>query len=349
MRHGKKRIVLLFTSFTVLLTACGKEQDQPQFRLSNADSHVTCDDAERDFQPRYLHLAKGPVTAEALESLKSKRLRWPFNPLSIGHSTASYQNYGGAPYFHHGLDIRQDAGVEVQAVAGGEVVNIENYMPSDAYWEVAIKDDDGYLWQYHHLDRTSIPESVWQAFRSHSKIDAGSRLGEIYYWDVSTFGERYHHLHLNVLGEGGVYLNPFSFLEDLDDSSAPQFARIGLLKNGRAVNGSAVSGDYSIFATIHDLILHEKFFVPPHEIRFSVDKGEEHLVWNFDTLPEAIIVKPRFTNFLFRRKPAVIISVANLALILISLKMQLIVSVFQDRRALIVSALLLVILAVTRQ
>ena len=50
--------------------------------------------------------------------------------LSIGHTSASYQNYSGdyrQAYFHHGLDIRANAGQEVFASAGGKVVNIEDY------------------------------------------------------------------------------------------------------------------------------------------------------------------------------------------------------------------------------
>src|SRR5688500_15621489 len=102
-------------------------------------------EAERRLNPAVASLATG-----RLPTGRPLRHPWPVTVLSIGHTSASYQNYGGSPYFHHGLDVRADAGSDVLAAAGGKVVNIENYGGSAAYWEVAILDDEGFLWQYHH-------------------------------------------------------------------------------------------------------------------------------------------------------------------------------------------------------
>jgi hypothetical protein len=239
--------------------------------------------AERLPRLQYSQLATAPQKIR--NDLKGK-YDWPFPPLSIGHSTASYQNYGGNPYFHHGLDVRGNAGTSIYASAGGQVVNIENYMPNDpAYWEVAILDDEGYLWQYHHIDRSSIPASVWDAFRKKEKVPAGTKLGEIYYWPVVSMGERFHHLHLNVLASGGSYVNPFNFLKALNDSSAPVIEEIGILKNKRRHSSNSVKGTYSLYAKVHDLILHDRFVVPAHELQIRVDNTPFDTVWNFDTLP----------------------------------------------------------------
>lgn len=225
-------------------------------------------------------LANGPIIGEKTVH------PWPFDPLSIGHSNASYQFYGGEPYFHHGLDIRGPAGTAVVASAGGKIVNIENYVPGNpAYWEVAVLDEQGYLWQYHHVDRNSIPENIWDSWRRGGSVEAGTKLGEIYRWSVYSYGERYDHVHLNVLGENGVFLSPFLFLDRLPDTKGPVFVNAGVMKNGRAIDASSVSGKYSLYATIHDLIMHEKYVVPPHRIEIAIDGGPTEVVWDFSTLP----------------------------------------------------------------
>lgn len=237
--------------------------------------------AELEFEPHYLHRANG-----RLETSKPMRHPWPYEPLSMGHTISSYQNYGGSPYFHHGLDIRGDAGTDVLAAAGGEVVNIENYvLGNPAYWEVAILDEQGFLWQYHHVDRQSIPESIERAHETGEPIEAGTKIGEIYYWPVETFGERFHHIHLNVLDAEGRYLNGLRFLEPLADEQSPQIEEAGLLKNGRRHAGREVSGRYSLYAKVHDLIQHDRFVLPPYRLAYRIDGGQTHTVWQFDDLP----------------------------------------------------------------
>jgi len=236
---------------------------------------------------RHLTLASmptGPLTDAATASAKIHP--WPFAPLSIGHTNASYQHYTGFPYFHHGLDIRGNAGTPVLASAGGKVTNIENYIGGNpAYWEVAILDDEGYLWQYHHVEKTSIPSNVWNAWRSGGRVEAGTKLGEIFQWGVYSFGERYDHVHLNVMAVGGTYMSPFLFLESLPDQSAPAVVAAGVLVNGKAHDGANVKGDYSLYATIHDLILHTKYVVPPHRVEIAIDNGAPELVWDFRDIP----------------------------------------------------------------
>ncbi len=238
--------------------------------------------AVRNTTPRYLGLATGDLN----KLQRSGNYSWPVRVQSIGHTNASYQRYGWTtPYFHHGLDIRADAGEAVYASVGGRVVNIENYMPGPDYWEVAILDDEGFLWQYHHVDRDSIPREVWNAFQLQGRIESGAKIGEVVEWDVTTYGERYHHIHLNVLDGQRRYVSPFLFLAALPDQDAPKVTRIGLLKNGRAHQGNRISGPYSVYAEVHDLILHRQFVVPPHMLAYSLNGGPQHVVWNFETLP----------------------------------------------------------------
>ena len=244
-------------------------------------------DAERDFHSPAAKLATGDLSRWRGRNFTP--YAWPVKVLSIGHTMASYQNYGRLPsgaYFHHGLDIRADAGSTVTAAVGGKVVNVENYVAgSPAYWEIAILDDDGFLWQYHHVDRDSIPQAVLDAFKSGGKIATGAKIGEVYYWPVVTFGERFHHVHLNVLGKDQSYVNPFSFLAPLGDSAAPQIKQISIVQNGKRVEGNRVSGKYTLAAEVGDLILHDKFTVPPNTISYEVDGSMPVMTWQFDSLP----------------------------------------------------------------
>jgi hypothetical protein len=250
---------------------------------------VVHEKAEKDFHPAYAALATGTLAQRHAKDRKVDKYPWPVTIKSIGHTMASYQRYGGVSgaYFHHGLDIRADAGSDVVASIGGQIVNIENYMPGDdAYWEVAILDKNGFIWQYHHIERDSIPKSIFQAYETKTPIPAGTKLGEIYYWSIVTFGERYHHIHLNILGKDRAYLNPFEFLEPLADSSGPEIAKVYLVREGSSVSGNTISaGNYTIGAEIKDLILSDVFILPPNEIKVSLNGNSPFTVWKFDSLP----------------------------------------------------------------
>lgn len=243
------------------------------------------EEIERDYHPKYLNRATGVLQKRR----ENRRHPWPVTVKSIGHTMASYQRYGGldGAYFHHGLDIRADAGSDVLASIGGQVINVENYMPGDdAYWEVAILDQAGFVWQYHHIERDSIPEAIFYAYKNHTPISAGTKLGQVYYWPIVTFGERYHHIHLNILGKNKEYLNPFAFLELLPDSKAPEIAHFYLIKNGTPVSGNSISkGNYTVGVEIKDLILSDVFVVPANEIKVAIDGENTFTVWKFDGLP----------------------------------------------------------------
>lgn len=233
------------------------------------------EEAERKFRPRYLSLATGDFS----QKRAGVQHPWPVGVLSIGHTIASYQNYSfvSDAYFHHGLDIRAEAGSDVLASTGGKVINIENYMPGDdAYWEVAILDEEGFIWQYHHIEKKSIPKAIYEAYQSQSFIPAGTKLGEVYFWKIVSFGERFHHIHLNVLGKNKEYLNPFSFLERLPDKRSPEIAEFHLLKS---------EGKYSVGVHLKDWILSDVFIVPPYHIELAIDHDKPFTVWKFDRLP----------------------------------------------------------------
>ncbi|MCO4782331.1 MAG: M23 family metallopeptidase [Candidatus Cloacimonetes bacterium] len=246
--------------------------------------HHSHEDIEQYNNPPYLDQAKGDLNKL---SKTAKKYQWPFQILSIGHSIASYQNYGSNPYFHHGLDIRGDAGTIVKASRGGKVIAVRNYHTGGPlYWEVAILDKDGFIWQYHHIDHRSIPKNVKDAYQNKTSIKAGTSIGKIVRWPVSANGERYHHVHLNVLAANGHFVNPFLFLETLKDQKAPEVIKIGLLNRARRpIKATKIHGNYGLYVETQDLILHDKFYVPPYSISYKINDGDEKLFWKFDSIP----------------------------------------------------------------
>lgn len=233
-------------------------------------------------KPKYLEQSFGTFDNKSKLPLAS----WPVVVQSIGHTNASYQDYGGTPYFHHGLDIRANDLEKVYASRGGKVVNVENYVLGNGlYWEVAILDNDGFIWQYHHIEKSSIPQKIKDAFKVGSSVPDGELLGAVVHWPVVTYGERYNHIHLNVLDKNKNYISPFKFLNHLTDTIGPIINKIGIYKNKAIHNSTKVSGGYTIFLDASDLVLHKEFIVPPHLIKYRINQGEWVTTWDFSTLP----------------------------------------------------------------
>jgi len=212
---------------------------------------------------------------------------WPFALKSIGHSMQSYQNYSFSPYWHDGLDIRGEAGQQVFSTVSGKVVNIENYQRgNDLYWEVAILDDSGFVWKYHHMDKNSIADVIKEAYKTGERIKQGEYIGDIVTWPATSFGERYHHIHLLVVDGNKRYVNPFTLLPKLEDTSAPQITEIGLFDNKRKmISGTTTSSEHGIYIVAQDLVLHDQFILTPYLITYSLDNGADQTVWRFDYLP----------------------------------------------------------------
>jgi hypothetical protein len=217
---------------------------------------------------------------------EQKHHPWPFPLLSIGHNMQSYQNYGDSPYWHDGLDVRAPQDQPIHAAVGGKVVNVENYVPGNAlYWEIAILDEEGFVWKYHHVAKASINPEIKAAFSSGGKVAEGILIGNVARWPVTTYGEVYHHLHLLVVGKDGQYINPFLMLEPLADNQAPVISKIGIAQDHRPIKGNQVKGPHALYVEASDLTLHKKFLLPPYKIAYKMDDSEEKIVWEFIHLP----------------------------------------------------------------
>jgi hypothetical protein len=199
----------------------------------------------------------------------------------------SYQDYySGSPYWHDGLDIRSNPDQPMFSPVSGKVVNIQNYVPGNPlYWEVAILDDEGFVWKFHHVKKSSITSEIQNAYKMKSTIKAGTLIGNVIPWTESAFGEVYHHLHLLVVAADGKYINPFLMMEPLPDTIAPEISKIGIAKDHKPTDLTSVSGPHALYFQGSDLVLHQKFILPPHKISLRLDNGEEKTVWEFINLP----------------------------------------------------------------
>ena len=221
---------------------------------------------------------------------------WPFTFVQMGHAIQSYQNYSSgtsSAYFHHGIDMIAPNGTEVFTRSGGQVVNIENYQSgNDLYWEVAILDAEGYVWQYHHIDRNTIPEIIYTRFAEWKAnpatggyVPPNTHIGDIVYWPVVSFGYRFNHIHLNILAAGDIYLNPMEFHTPIEDTQAPEIQAIGLLNGNSLVSGNVATGNYGMYVRARDLYKSEVYYLPPYKTEFSIDGGEWITVWEFHDFP----------------------------------------------------------------
>lgn len=235
-------------------------------------------EAQRTYIPSYLHLATGKLN----ELQNVPKYDWPFQFESIGWNISSYQKYGSNAYFHHGIDMRAPFGTDVYAPSGGRVVSVYKYGAEDVYWEIGILDNDGFIWQFHHIDENTIPQAVWDAYYDQTPLAPYTYIGKIVQWPAAQF----HHVHLNIWGADSSYLNPFIFLEPFPDMYKPKITEIGLLVNKEKYPDTIVSeASYSIYIQTHDLIMHDSCYMAPYSVTFSIDGMEEVVVWKFDSLP----------------------------------------------------------------
>jgi hypothetical protein len=207
---------------------------------------------------------------------------------AIGNSYAEYQNYGGSPYFHPGIDIMAPAGTPVYAVKSGYVKAVLT-TAAELHWRVAIGDSAGAAecdgWLYAHLDPNTIAvnEGDW--------VEQGQFLGELVYWPTSGF----HHLHFAKIHRSGVVWssdwtfigNPLDELEGIADPDAPVFepARtsrpFAFCRNQTAdyfPEDAPVSGDVDIIGRVYDVINNPIWKVTPYLVEYRLE-GDSSLPW----------------------------------------------------------------------
>jgi len=197
---------------------------------------------------------------------------WPLSPQdsihAVGNGWGEYQNYGGSPYFHPGIDVMGLAvGVPCYAVAHGWVkawlTTGDQY-----YWRLAIADSslswadscEGYL--YAHIDSTRTHK------RTGDEVNPGDQIGYLVPWSVSGF-DHTHHARIrdagSTWGQGGqadwIFVeNPQNFISPNTDTAKPVIetaisgSKFAYCRNNAStyLSYSNLTGDVDIIARIYD-------------------------------------------------------------------------------------------------
>ncbi len=209
---------------------------------------------------------------------------WPMEPFDsaqpLGNSYGEYQDYGGSPYMHPGIDILRPAGTAVYAVKAGWVKAVLT-TSAELHWRVAIGDSAGADscdgWLYAHLDEPTIAVSLGQ------HVDSGTFLGNIVQWPVADF----HHLHFVKIRDAGLVWtanwrfvgNPLDELVNIDDFAPPFFVDINSGTPFRFCRdnsdtyfnvGVPINGDVDIIAKAHDRVGHPTWVLCPYEMGYEI-------------------------------------------------------------------------------
>jgi hypothetical protein len=160
---------------------------------------------------------------------------WPLDPIDVahplGHTLGQYQNFNGI-YMHAGIDIlaipkyHEDRNVNpnapwVRPPVSGTVVDLSGPDPGSEKNGIAIRDEQGVIHRYWHLEYDSCFDSDNDVrFSNGERIVAGSRIAQVY-----SYGCGFSHLHYE-LESNGQYLNPLSYISPLKDVEGPAIENV---------------------------------------------------------------------------------------------------------------------------
>lgn len=166
--------------------------------------------------------------------------QWPVHTsFSIINTISTLQFYGPMPGFHHGVDLKAPAGTPVYAPVGG-IVGMGYYYPRVKVpytFGVFIEGDDGYRWEFHHVDPQSVPKEIVALAKIHGHVAPGTLLARIY--DApKLYPEILAHLHVNVIDRKGFYQNPLNFFPPLTSHHKPRIRGVYVVgQNNNVVAG----------------------------------------------------------------------------------------------------------------
>ena len=216
--------------------------------------------------------------------------QWPVQdaPIRVMNTLSTFQLYGSRPGFHHGLDLKAPAGTAVVAPVSGEVSTGYYYRRKSPYtYEVAIATEGGRRWELHHLAPDTVPASVERRAAGGGTVEAGEVVGRIY--DAAEMGMT-PHVHVNVIGPDGYYLNPLRFLPPLEDQEGPVIRGVYLVDgddHARSLDSTTrvQAGSYQLVIDAFDRMPGET----PRQAVYGLEvirAGERLWRFRFDRLPD---------------------------------------------------------------
>jgi hypothetical protein len=199
---------------------------------------------------------------------------WPVEPVDqphpLGNYWGEYQNYGGDPYFHPGIDVitPDTFNVAVHAVQHGWV-KAWGTTQADLHYRLAICDTNSQFtgraagWLYAHIDADQPHKQVGD------EVQVGDIIGELVDWPLDA---SFDHCHFARISDTGAtwqrfpeptwwfIQNPLTLMDQHEDLAAPVFqnarsgARFAFCRNNTSTyqQPTNISGDVDIVARIYD-------------------------------------------------------------------------------------------------
>lgn len=186
-------------------------------------------------------------------------LPWPVKFMdekhTIGNSMVEYQSYSSDAYFHGGDDLRVTTEGEVKAPMDGiiqghyysyvtdpQTGQLTKYSKpmseggDDLYFEVSIQAPNGVFVELHHVNPNSLPTTIHNLIlNGGGPIHQGDVVGYASIWPTTRYGERYNHIHYNIISPAGINLNPEYYSEALTDNIAPVIKNIFAIYKNKKV------------------------------------------------------------------------------------------------------------------
>ncbi len=238
-------------------------------------------------------------------TLPASATNWPLVPLDsvhpLGNNWGNYQDYGGDPYFHNGIDvITPDVhGRRVTAVRHGWV-KAWGTIQEELHYRLAICDTNSDFtgraegWLYAHIDSTRWHRNVGD------EVQEGDSIGYLVTWPILA---SFDHCHFARVSDTGAtwqrfpnptwwfVQNPLTIIQPNTDQEAPVFEnartnqKFAFCRNNRNnsyVRYDSIVGEVDIIAKVFDKTgvttgnsTWDK--LAPYEIDYSI-KREDGLV-----------------------------------------------------------------------
>ncbi|MGH1467323.1 MAG: hypothetical protein ACRBBP_00370 [Bdellovibrionales bacterium] len=157
------------------------------------------------------------------------------------------------------------------------------------YFEISITDEFGNRFEFHHIDRDSLPLNILESVYNNSIVFQDMQIGNIIPWPNKVLGADYSHIHYNIISKHGERLNPFWFSKKIPDTTPPKTSTVYFQleepcpETGR-VNHYSTSKLFEEDKPTHivlkttDLITGNHFPHPPTKIHTTFSNGETHLL-----------------------------------------------------------------------
>lgn len=200
---------------------------------------------------------------------------WPIPPLDqphpLGNNWGNYQDYGGTPYFHNGIDVitPDSSGAEVHAVRHGWVKGWGT-IQAELHYRLAVCDtNSGYTgraegWLYAHIDADRWHKNLGD------EVQEGELIGYLVPWPLDATFDHCHFARISDTGATwqrfpGVtwwfVQNPLTIIRPNTDLVAPVFqnarsgARFAFCRdnvNNNYLSPTGLTGSVDIIARIYD-------------------------------------------------------------------------------------------------